>query len=234
MTAVSLPRPQTQIQINSFLRSVYYWMAIGLGLTGLCAYYVANNAYLHQLIIGKSLVFFGLVLVELGLVFFISARIHRLQSSTATGLFLLYSALNGATISALLLVYAHTTIYSAFFICAATFVASSIYGMMTRRDLTSFGNFMIMGLIGIIIASLVNLFLHSSAMSLIISYIGVIVFTGLIAYDTQRLKTMAQNQPDGVDAGVIRKGAILGALSLHLNFINLFIMLLSIVGASRE
>jgi FtsH-binding integral membrane protein len=234
MTAVSLPRPQTQTRINSFLRSVYHWMAIGLGLTGLSAYYVANNEYLHQLIFGNSLVFFGLVLVELGLVFFISVRIHRLQSSTATGLFLLYSALNGATISALLLVYAHTTIYSAFFICAATFVASSIYGMMTRRNLTSFGNFMIMGLIGIIIASLVNLFLHSSAMSLIISYIGVIVFTGLTAYDTQRLKTMAQNQPDGVDAGVIRKGAILGALSLYLNFINLFIMLLSIVGSARE
>jgi FtsH-binding integral membrane protein len=234
MHAVSLPRTKTHIQINSFLRSVYNWMAVGLGLTGLCAYYVANNADLQQLIFGNSLVFFGLVLVELGLVFFISARIHKLASSTATGLFLLYSALNGATISALLLIYAHTTIYSAFFICAATFVVSSIYGMMTRRDLTSFGNFIIMGLIGIIIASLVNLFLHSSAMSLIISYIGVMVFTGLTAYETQRLKTMAQNQPDGLDAGVIRKGAVLGALSLYLNFINLFIMLLSVIGASRE
>lgn len=234
MSTVSLPHPQIQTQVNSFLRSVYNWMAIGLGLTGLCAYYVAHNAYLQQLIFGNPLGFFGLVLVELGLVFFISARIQKLQSSTATGLFLLYSALNGATISALLLVYAHTTIYSAFFICAATFVASSLYGMMTRRNLTSFGNFMFMGLIGIIIASMVNLFLHSSAMSLIISYIGVVVFTGLTAYDTQRLKTMAQTQPDGVDAGVIRKGAILGALSLYLNFVNLFVMLLSIMGLSRE
>ena len=234
MSTVSLPHPQIQTQVNSFLRSVYNWMVIGLGLTGLCAYYVAHNAYLQQLIFGNPLGFFGLVLVELGLVFFISARIQKLQSSTATGLFLLYSALNGATISALLLVYAHTTIYSAFFICAATFVASSLYGMMTRRNLTSFGNFMFMGLIGIIIASMVNLFLHSSAMSLIISYIGVVVFTGLTAYDTQRLKTMAQTQPDGVDAGVIRKGAILGALSLYLNFVNLFVMLLSIMGLSRE
>jgi FtsH-binding integral membrane protein len=234
MPAVSLPHPQTQLQVNSFLRSAYNWMAVGLSLTGVCAYYVANNADLHQLIFGNPFVFFGLVLAELGLVFFISARIHKLQSSTATGLFLLYSALNGATISALLLAYAHTTIYSAFFICAATFIASSLYGMMTRRNLTSFGNFMFMGLIVIIIASLVNLVLHSSAMSLIISYIGVIVFTGLTAYDTQRLKTMAQTQPDGVDAGVIRKGTILGALSFYLNFVILFIMLLSIMGLSRE
>ena len=234
MTAVSLPQPQTQTQINSFLRSVYNWMAAGLGLTGVCAYYVSNNAYLLQMILGHQLLFFGLIIAELGLVFFISARIHKLASSTATGLFLLYSALNGVTLSALLMVYARTTIYSAFFICAATFVVSSIYGMITRRDLTSFGNFLWMGLIGIIIASLVNLFLHSSAVSHIISYIGVVVFTGLTAYDTQRLKAMAYNQPDQIDAGVFRKGAILGALSLYLNFINLFIMLLSILGSSRE
>ena len=176
----------------------------------------------------------GVIIAELGLVFFISARIHKLASSTATGLFLLYSALNGATLSALLMVYARTTIYSAFFICAATFVVSSIYGMITRRDLTSFGNFLWMGLFGIIIASVVNLFLHSSAVSHIISYIGVLVFTGLTAYDTQRIKAMARNRPDGLDAGVFRKGAILGALSLYLNFINLFIMLLSIMGFSRE
>jgi len=147
---------------------------------------------------------------------------------------MLYSALNGATLSYIFLVYTRTSIASVFFICAATFVASSIYGMATKRDLTSLGNFMIMGLIGIIIASVVNLFLRSSGMSMIISYIGVFVFVGLTAYDTQKLKSMALTQPVGLGPGVVRKGAILGALSLYLDFINLFLMLMMIFGPSRE
>jgi hypothetical protein len=146
----------------------------------------------------------------------------------------LYAALNGVTLSFIFLVFAKATIASTFFICAATFVASSIYGMATKRDLTSVGGFMIMGLFGIIIASVVNIFIKSSAMTMIISYIGVLVFVGLTAYDTQKLKTMAMTQPEGLEAGVIRKGAILGALSLYLDFINLFLMLLHILGGNRE
>ena len=205
-------------------------MAIGLGLTGLVAFYVSNNESLKQLIFGNRILFFGLIIAELALVFTLSSRVNKIQASTATALFILYAALNGATLSFIFIVYTSSSITSTFFICAATFVACSIYGMTTKRDLTSMGGFMTMGLIGIIIASVVNMFIRSSGMSMIISYIGVIVFVGLTAYDTQKLKAMALNQPDGVDAGVVRKGAILGALRLYLDFINLFLMLLRILG----
>jgi FtsH-binding integral membrane protein len=167
------------------------------------------------------------------LVFSLSARVNRMEASTATALFLLYAALNGATLSFIFLVYARASIASTFFICAATFVACSIFGWSTKRDLTSMGGFLFMGLIGIIIASLVNMFLKSTGMYMIISYIGVLVFVGLTAYDTQKLKHMAMAQPAGLEAGVVRKGAILGALSLYLDFINLFLMLLRILG-NRE
>ena len=132
-----------------------------------------------------------------------------------------------------ILIYTPASITSTFFVCAATFVVCSLYGIATRRDLTSVGGFMTMGLIGIIIASLVNLFIRSSAMHMIISYVGVLVFVGLTAYDTQKLKNMALSQPEGLEAGVVRKGAISGALSLYLDFINLFLMLLRILG-NRE
>lgn len=219
-----------QVRVNDFIRSVYNWMAIGLGLTGLVAYYVSNSEALMRLIFGNQLTFFGLIICELILVFTISARVHKMQATTATYLFVLYAALNGATLSAIFLIYTSSSITSTFFICAATFVASSIYGMAAKRDLTSMGQFMFMGLIGIVIASVVNLFVHSSGMSLIISYIGVVVFVGLTAYDTQKLKAMALSQPAGLDGGTVRKGAILGALALYLDFINLFLMLLRILG----
>jgi FtsH-binding integral membrane protein len=198
------------------------------------AFYVSNSESLIRLIFGNQLIFFGLIIAELVLVFSLAGRAHKMQASTATGMFVLYAALNGATLSAIFLIYTKSSITSTFFICAATFVACSIYGMTTKRDLTSLGGFMTMGLIGIIIASVVNLFIRSSGMNMIISYIGVIVFVGLTAYDTQKLKTMALSQPDGLEAGVVRKGAILGALSLYLDFINLFLMLLRILGSSRS
>jgi FtsH-binding integral membrane protein len=174
------------------------------------------------------------VIAQLGLVFYISARIQKLNASMATGLFLLYSALNGATLSFIFLVYTGNSIASVFLVCAATFIACSIYGMSTKRDLTSLGGFMTMGLIGIIIASVVNIFLRNSAMNMIISYIGVFVFVGLTAYDTQKLKNMALTVPADVDEGVVRKGSILGALSLYLDFLNLFLMLLRIFGSARD
>ncbi|MBW1777691.1 MAG: Bax inhibitor-1/YccA family protein [Deltaproteobacteria bacterium] len=233
MDSITLKRTQTQVWVNEFVRSVYNWMAVGLTLTGAIAYGVAGSPSMIRLIFGNQILFFGLIIAELGLVFYLSARIQRLQAGTATALFVLYAGLNGVTLSFIFLVYTKTSIASTFFICAGTFVAASIYGMSTKRDLTSMGSFMAMGLIGIIIASVVNLFFRSTGMQMIISYIGVIVFVGLTAYDTQKLKAMAMTQPAGLDAGVVRKGAILGALSLYLDFINLFLMLLRILG-NRE
>ncbi len=231
----SVPMRQTQVQIlvNTFVRSVYNWMAVGLALTGFVAFYIASSPSMLRLIFGNQLIFFGLIIGELALVFSISARVHKMKASTATALFVLYATLNGATLSVIFLAYTKSSITSTFFICAGTFIACSIFGWTTKRDLTSLGGFMFMGLIGIIIASLVNIFIRSSAMSMMISYIGVFVFVGLTAYDTQKLKNMALTQPADLEAGVVRKGAILGALSLYLDFINLFLMLLRIMG-NRE
>ena len=234
MDSLTLQKTQVQVRVNSFVRSVYNWMAIGLGLTGIVAYSVANLPEIRNVIFGSGVVFFGLIIGQLVLVFMMSARIQRMQAGTATLLFVLYSALNGATLSSIFLAYAQSSITSTFFVCSATFVACSIYGWTTRRDLTSMGGFLTMGLIGIVIASLVNLFIQSSAVSVIVSYIGVLVFVGLTAYDTQDIKNMALSQPGDIDAGTVRKGAILGALKLYLDFINLFLMLLRIFGSSRE
>ena len=223
---------EMQIRVNAFVRSVYNWMCIGLALTGLIAFYVSHSEAAIRFIFGNKMVFYGMIIGELGLVFFLSARIQKIQASTATALFLLYSALNGATLSFIFLVYTRSSVTSVFFVCAATFAACSVYGWVTKRDLTSLGSFMFMGLIGIIIASVVNIFIKSNSMSMIISYIGVLVFVGLTAYDTQKIKEMAVSQSGG-DAAVARKGAIIGALALYLDFINLFLMLLRIMG-NRE
>ena len=234
MQSVPVNQTRTQVVVNNFVRSVYNWMAVGLGLTGFVAFAVANNESLLRIVFGNQMLFFGLIIAELGLVFYLSARVSKISPATATGLFVLYAGLNGVTISFIFIVYTASSIASTFFVCAATFVASSIFGWTTKRDLTSMGSFMFMGLIGIIIASVVNMFMQSSAVAMIVSYVGVLVFVGLTAWDTQKLKNMALTQPDGVDAGVVRKGAIIGALSLYLDFINLFLMLLHILGASRE
>jgi FtsH-binding integral membrane protein len=209
-------------------------MAIGLALTGLIAYYVASTESIIGFLARNPFLLIILIVAELGLVFSISGMVHKMSAGTATSLFVIYSALNGITLSFIFLAYTQASIVSTFFICAGTFIGCSIYGWTTKRDLTSVGGFMMMGLIGIIIASLVNLFIRSSAMSMIISYIGVLVFVGLTAYDTQKIKNMALTQPAGVDGGAVRKGAILGALSLYLDFINLFLMLLRIFGQSRD
>jgi FtsH-binding integral membrane protein len=198
------------------------------------AYTVANLPAVRSVVFGSGVVFFGLIIAQLVLVFMISTRIYRMPAGTATLLFVLYSVLNGATLSAIFLAYAQSSIASTFFICSATFVACSVYGWTTRRDLTSMGGFLTMGLIGIVIASLVNLFVQSNAVSIVVSYIGVLVFVGLTAYDTQEIKNMALAQPADLDSGAVRKGAILGALKLYLDFINLFLMLLRIFGGSRE
>jgi FtsH-binding integral membrane protein len=234
MDSISLPRQRTGVLVNDFVRSVYNWMCIGLALTGFIAFYVSHSETMVRLVFGNRLVFFGLIIVELILVFSIASKVNRMSAATATSLFVIYSALNGVTLSFIFLAYARASIVSTFFICSATFLACSVYGWTTKRDLTSWGGFLMMGLIGIIIASLVNMFIRSSAMSMVVSYLGVIVFVGLTAYDTQKIKDMALSQPAGLDGAVVRKGAILGALSLYLDFINLFLMLLRIFGGSRD
>lgn len=225
---------RVDVKVNEFVRSVYNWMCIGLAVTGLMAWYVSNSETILQMVFGNRMVFWILVIAELGLVVSISGMVNRMSGFTATSLFILYSALNGVTLSVIFIVYTKASIVSTFFICALTFLACSIYGWTTKKDLTSVGNFMFMGLIGIVIASVVNIFMRSSAITFIISYIGVVVFVGLTAYDTQKIKQMALTQPADLDGDVVRKGAIMGALSLYLDFINLFLMLLRIFGGSRD
>lgn len=230
----SFSQSSVLVKTNSFIRSVYNWMAIGLALTGITSYYVASNETAMKLLYGTPGLLMILIIAELGFVFFLSARIQRIEATTATFLFAVYSILNGITLSFIFLAYTATSIVSTFLICSVTFLGCSIYGMITKKDLTSLGGFMFMGLIGIMIASVINIFLQNTAMQMIISYIGVIVFVGLTAYDTQKLKDMATTIPGDATGAMIRKGAIMGALTLYLDFINLFIMLLRVFGNSRD
>jgi FtsH-binding integral membrane protein len=234
MRTDTLVKTRAEVLVSDYVRSVYNWMGIGLAITGLVAYYMSTSESLIRLVFGNPVILIVLILAELGLVFSIAGMVNRMSAGTATALFVVYSGLNGVTLSSIFLVYVQASIVSTFFVCAATFIGCSLYGWMTKRDLTSLGSFMMMGLIGIVIASLVNLFIRSSGLSMIISYIGVFVFVGLTAYDTQKIKNMAMTQPANLDGAVVRKGAILGALSLYLDFINLFLMLLSIFGQRRE
>jgi len=215
-----------------FLAKVFNWMAMGLGLTGIVAWLTASSG-LAMSIVGSP-VFMILIFAELGMVFYLSARINKIQSGTATGLFLGYAVLNGLTLSTIFLAYTKSSIGGTFLITAGMFGAMAVYGMVTKRDLSGTGSFLFMGLIGIIIASVVNIFLHSSSLYWTISVIGVLVFVGLAAWDVQKIKTMGEQGilEQGEDA--IRKGAIIGALALYLDFINLFLMLLRFFGGSRD
>ena len=234
MRSDTVVKTRAEVLVSDYVRSVYNWMGIGLALTGFVAYYVSSSESILRLVFGNPLLLMVLIVAELGLVFAIAGMVNRMSAGTATALFVIYSGLNGVTLSSIFLVYAQASIVSTFFVCAATFIACSLYGWTTKKDLTSLGGFMMMGLIGIVIASLVNLFIQSSSVSMIISYIGVFVFVGLTAYDTQKIKNMAMTQPANLDGAVVRKGAIVGALSLYLDFINLFLMLLSIFGQRRD
>ncbi len=221
----------TTLATTSFFPRVYAWMTIGLGLTALASLFTLTTPALLETIFSNKLVFYGLMIGELALVIALSAAIRRISATTATLMFLLYSALNGVTFAAIFLVYTQSSIANAFLVTAGTFAGMSLYGMVTKRDLTGLGSFMFMGLVGIIIASVVNIFLHSEMIYWITSYIGVFVFVGLTAYDTQKLKMIGQQ---GFANGESRqKMAILGALTLYLDFINLFLMLLRVMGDRR-
>jgi FtsH-binding integral membrane protein len=231
MTAFNNNYPRTVDRVivkqNALVRQVYAWMGVGLAITAFMALVTLSSPAMLQTITGNRLVFYGLMIGELALVFTLSGAINRLSAETATLLFVAYSALNGVTLSVVALVYTANSITSTFVTTAGMFGAMSVYGYMTKRDLTSWGNFLFMGLIGVVIASIVNIFMGNSAVAWVISGIGVIVFTGLTAYDTWKIKEMAAQGTEG------RKPAILGALTLYLDFINLFLMLLRFNGDRR-
>lgn len=216
----------------SLFRQVYLWMAMALVITGFMAMLVAESQTLLSLIFSSKLTFFGLIIAELALVWYLSTRIDRISFTTATLMFIIYSLLNGAMLSSVFLLYTASSIASTFFITAGTFGVMCVYGYLTKRDLTSLGNLCLMAVIGLIIAGLVNLFLQSSLMSLIVSGIGVLVFVGLTAYDSQKIKRMLLQEGLEVNDST-RKIALLGSLTLYLDFINLFLYLLRFLGDRR-
>ena len=213
----------------ALFRSVYVWMALALAITGFVALYVAKSYTLLNAMAENNFLFWGMLIAEVGLVMYLSARIHRISFSTATILFIVYSVLNGVTMSILFMVYTMSSIATTFFVTAGTFGATALYGYVTKKDLTRIGNLCIMGVIGLIIASLVNLFLQNSMMDLIISYIGVLLFVGLTAYDSQKIKQLLSDDSIEINE-TTQKIALMGSLTLYLDFINLFIYLLRILG----
>lgn len=211
-----------------FMAAVYRWMTLGLAVTALVAWSVATSEAALRLVVGNRLVFLGLIVAELVLVVALSAAAARMSAAAAGGLFLLYSALNGATLSVVLLVYTGASVGLAFASTAGTFGAMSVYGTVTRRDLSSWRSFLFMGLVGVVLASVVNVFLGSSMITFVVSCAAVVVFTGLTAYDTQKLRAFARAGGGGAGA------AVNGALALYLDFVNLFLALLRLLGGRRS
>lgn len=223
----SFENPSLAIGLQSFIQKTYAWMFIGLLVSGLTAYFVASSTAIEFFVASPGSLIF-LFIAEIGLVWYLSARVMRLQASTAGFLFLVYSFLNGLTLSLIFLVYTATSIQNVFFTTAALFAAMSFYGYVTKRNLTGIGSFMFMGLIGVIIASIINIFIASSALDFAISLIGVVVFVGLTAYDTQKIKTMFYELSDNQE--LLGRYSVLGALTLYLDFINLFLFMLRLFG----
>jgi len=217
-------------RVGAFLSKVYGWMFVGLLITAVIAFVVASSPALIETLILNRLLFWGLLFAQLGLVFYLSARVDKVAPATAAGLFVLYSAFVGVTSSVIFLVYTGASISQTFIITAGMFGATAVFGTVTKRSLAGLGQFLFMGLIGLIIAMIVGFFWHSDALQFVISVVGVLVFTGLTAWDAQRLKQLAVALPDG------RVGAyaVVGALSLYLDFINLFFFLLRFTGNRRN
>lgn len=222
-------QPSTTLPV--LMRKVYTWMALALVITGITAYGVATTPSLIEAIVMNRILFWGLVIAEFGIVIGISRMLHKLSLTTATLMFIAYSVINGATLSIFLLLYTAESIGMVFFITAATFGVMAFIGYITKTDLSKIGNILYMALIGLVIASVVNMFVHSSGFQLILSYVGVIIFVGLTAYDTQKIKLMLNEQSSADESA--QKLALLGALSLYLDFVNLFIYLLRILGDRR-
>ena len=214
-----------------FMVRVYNWMTAGLAITGFMAFYVSNNETIMSIIFGNPIMPIVLMIAQIGLVFWLASRVMQMSVSQATGVFMLYAGLTGVTFSFIFVVYTSASITSTFLVTAGTFGAMSLYGYTTKKDLTSWGSFLFMGLIGIIIASVVNMFMQSTMMHMIITYAGVLIFVGLTAYDTQKIKEMNILGNEGTDEDT--KEAVRGALTLYLDFINLFLMLLRLMGDRR-
>jgi FtsH-binding integral membrane protein len=217
-------------RVGAFLSRVYGWMFAGLLVTAITAFTVAASPALIETLILNRLVFWGLIIGQFGLVIYLSARVEKTSPVTAAGLFILYSALTGVTSSVILLVYTGASITSTFIVTAGMFGATAVFGTVTKRSLAGVGQFMFMGLIGLILASIVGIFWQNSALQFVISVVGVLVFTGLTAWDAQRLKQMAVALPEGQ----VGAYAVVGALSLYLDFINLFFFLLRFTGSRRD
>ena len=231
MTRAEAQAAEIDVGLRQYMLQVYNYMASGVALTGIVAYLVAATPALTNALFGNPIMPWVVMLAPLGLVFFLSARMHAMSFSAAQISFWIFAGLMGLSLSTVFLVFTGESIARVFFITAGTFGAMSLYGYTTKRDLSKFGSFLFMGLIGIIIASLVNLFLHSTALQFAISIIGVLVFVGLTAYDTQQIKEMYWEADDRETHG---KKAIMGALRLYLDFINLFMMLIQLFGARRD
>ncbi len=210
------------------MRKVYVWMTLALVITGLTSYGVATSPGILQAIYSNQILFWGLAIAELAIVIGVTAAINKLSITTATLMFILYSVINGALMSYIFLAYTASSIATVFFITAGTFATMAFIGYTTKTDLTSMGKILLMALIGLIIATIVNMFVKSSGFTLILSYVGVLVFVGLTAYDSQKIKEMLMQAPDAGEGA--QKLALLGALSLYLDFINLFLYLLRIFG----
>ena len=226
-------RQQEMTNASTFkvlMRKVYLWMTLALMITGITAAGVANSPNILALIYSSQVVMWGIIIAEFGLVIYISARLEKLSLSTATTLFALYSILNGVMLSSIFLLYSTAIISKVFFITAGTFGVTALYGYATKKDLSSLGNILFMALIGLVIATVVNVFMKSAMFDLILSYIGVIIFVGLTAWDSQKIKHMMMVQQDADESA--QKLALIGALSLYLDFINLFLYLLRIFGRS--
>ena len=218
---------------SALMRKVYIWMTMGLAMTGLTAAYVATNQRLMETIFSNRLTFFGLIIAELALVFILSSRIMRMSFPTAGLMFAAYSILNGATLSVIFLAYSTDVIATTFLVTAGTFGAMSLDGFIIKRDISSMGRFFFMALIGLIIASIVNIFVASSALYWGITYLGVLLFAGLTVYDTQKIKMMFLEHGNEVNNNTM-KLALLGSLTLYLDFVNLFLYLLRIFGGNRN
>ena len=230
------PRSESIVQARSglqtYMAQVYGWMTVGLLLTAFIAWYAANSSAFMELLYTNRIFFFGLVIAQLAVVFVLSGLVNRLSAGVMTTLFMLYSVLTGLTLSSIFIIYTASSIASTFVVTGGMFGVMSLWGYTPKRDLSGWGNMLFMALIGIILASLVNFWLKSEALMWAVTYIGVIVFVGLTAYDTQKLKNIGE-QIDLRDSSNLRKYAILGALTLYLDFINLFLMLLRIFGNRR-
>lgn len=224
------PRIAARERVGAFMQTVYAWMCAGLGITAVTAWLVAGSPAIVGAIASNSLLFWGLVIAQLGLVFVLSARVERLEPATAAMLFIVYAALTGVTLSFVLLAFTGESIATTFVVTAGMFGALAAYGTLTRRNLQGIGQFLFMGLVGVVLASIVGMFWRSDGLQFVISLAGIVVFSGLTAYDTQRLNAMAEQAPPGRSGSY----AIVGALALYLDFVNLFLLLLRFFGRRRD